>query len=63
VERWIAYASTTVVSVLDREQEGGEERALNEFLEDVLGQPHESHPKAMALVHTANRLDHEVIED
>jgi hypothetical protein len=28
-------------ALLGREQEGGEERALDEFLEDVLVQPHE----------------------
>lgn len=32
--KWLA-------SLLGREQEGGEERALDEFLKSILGQPHE----------------------
>ena len=46
---------------LGREQKGSEERALDEFLEDILGQPHESHTNAMALVDTANRQRWDVI--
>ena len=47
-------------ALLGREQEGGEERAFDEFLEDILGGYHELHSKAMALVRMANRLRREV---